>query len=397
MNLDLNGEHGVPVSETIRQRFSVPFEYAVSFTRSVFSPGNAILRDSVGADRGSGARRLLFVIEDVLLDHYPGLKENITQYCRVHADILQPAAEPQVFAGGEPLKSADAVFELCALFNRHALCRHSFVCIVGGGAFLDAVGFAAAIVHRGIRQIRFPTTVLSQNDSGVGVKNAINMYGQKNYIGTFAPPFAVINDFDFLKSLSDRDWVAGVPEAFKVAMIKDADFFHWLCEHTGRLAARDAGTMEALVKRCAALHLAHIATSGDPFEFGSARPLDFGHWAAHKLEMLARGALRHGEAVAIGILLDTYYAVQKKMVEAEVLAAVEKSFAELNLPLWHDAMAPDRSGNYPLLEGIEEFRAHLGGELHVTFPNGLGCKIEVPSLDPQIITQGIAWMKKRYA
>ncbi len=397
MNWDLEGMRRMPTPETIRQRFSVPFEYTVSFTRVVFSPQNTIFRDTVGGDDGSGPRRLVFVVEDALMEYYPALGRDITRYCRVHGDVLQLAAPPQVLAGGESLKSTEAVFELCALFNRHDMCRHSYACIVGGGAFLDAVGFAAAIVHRGIRQIRFPTTVLAQNDSGVGVKNAVNMFGQKNYIGTFAPPFAVINDFDFLDSLSDRDWAAGVPEAFKVAMIKDAAFFHWLCDRTGRLAARDAGTMEELIRRCAALHLTHIATSGDPFEFGSARPLDFGHWAAHKLEILAEGALRHGEAVAMGILLDTYYAVRQRLISEEVLSAVERAFIELNLPLWHDAMAPAPDGAYPLLAGIEEFRAHLGGELHITLPNGLGDKIEVSSLDPQIITQGIAWLKQRYA
>ena len=398
MNRDfLEGICRGPMPETIHQRFSVPFEYTVSFTRAAFSPQNTIFRDTVGGDGGSGPRRLLFVVEDSLIKYYPVLEKDISRYCRVHGDLLSLAGPPQVVAGGESLKSAEAVFELCALFNRHDMCRHSFACILGGGAFLDAVGFAAAIVHRGIRQVRFPTTVLAQNDSGVGVKNAVNMFEQKNYIGTFAPPFAVINDFDFLDSLSDRDWAAGVPEAFKVAMIKDAAFFHWLCDRTGRLAARDAAAMEELVRRCAALHLAHIATSGDPFEFGSARPLDFGHWAAHKLEMLAEGALRHGEAVAIGILLDTYYAVRKEMVAAEVLSAVERAFAELKLPLWHDAMGPAPDGTYPLLDGIEEFRAHLGGELHITLPSGLGGRIEVSSLDPQIIRQGIAWLKKRHA
>ncbi len=383
--------------ETIRQRFSVPFEYSVSFTRTVFSPRNPILRDTLGGQGDSGPQRLLFVVEEALLAHYPALLEDITRYFREHRGVLNPAGPPQVVAGGESLKSAEAVFELCALFNRYELCRHSSACIVGGGAFLDAVGFAAAIVHRGIRQVRFPTTVLAQNDSGVGVKNAVNMFGQKNYIGTFAPPFAVINDFDFLDSLSDRDWVAGVPEAFKVAMIKDAEFFHWLCQRTGRLAARDADAMEELVRRCAALHLTHIATSGDPFEFGSARPLDFGHWAAHKLEILSDGELRHGEAVAIGLLLDTFYAVQKEMVDQDVLSAVAGAFAELKLPLWHNALAPDSDGTWPLLDGIEEFRAHLGGELHITLPNGLGQKVEVSSLDTDVILQAIAWLKARHA
>lgn len=380
--------------ETLKQKFSVPFEYTVVFTRKVFSPNNPALKDVLLADGSKTKRRVLFVIEESLLKDYPSLPDDITAYCEDHTRILQQTSSPQTIAGGETLKMPKPIVELCDLFNKNSLCRHSYVCIVGGGAFLDAVGFAASIVHRGIRQIRFPTTVLSQNDSGVGVKTAINMYEKKNFVGTFAPPFAVINDFDFLKTLSSRDWVAGIPEAFKVAMIKDADFFRWLCQNVPGLADRDAALMEHLIKKCAELHLEHIASAGDPFEFGSARPLDFGHWSAHKLEMLTDGGLRHGEAVAIGLLLDTFYAVEKGFINKEILDALYKSFAELKLPLWDDAMLPDEKGKYPLIEGIEEFREHLGGELHITLPEGLGNKIEVSSLDENTIKAGIAFLQK---
>lgn len=380
--------------DTLKQQFSVPFEYTVAFTHQVFAPENPALRDVLLTDGAKFQGRVLFVLEESLLKDYPTLPEDITAYCETHTDIIKPASLPHIIAGGETLKMPKPIVELCDLFNQNALCRHSYVCIVGGGAFLDAVGFAASIVHRGIRQIRFPTTVLSQNDSGVGVKTAINMYEKKNFVGTFAPPFAVINDFCFLDTLSDRDWVAGIPEAFKVSMIKDAEFFHWLCEHVEKLKNRDAEIMEHLIKRCAELHLQHIATAGDPFEFGSARPLDFGHWSAHKLEMLTDGGLRHGEAVAIGLVLDTFYAVEKGLISEEFLQKLQASFLALGLPLWDDTMLPDNDGNYPLIDGIEEFREHLGGELHITLPEGLGCKTEVGSLDEETIRQGIAFLQK---
>jgi 3-dehydroquinate synthase len=282
--------------------------------------------------------------------------------------------------------------EFCELFNKNELCRHSYVAIIGGGAFLDAVGFAASIVHRGIRQIRFPTTVLSQNDSGVGVKTAINLFDKKNFLGTFAPPYAVINDFNFLNTLSQRDWVAGIPEAFKVAMIKDADFFKWLCDNSAKLANRDLKAMEYLIAHCAKLHTDHIANSGDPFEFGSARPLDFGHWAAHKLEMLTNGDLRHGEAVAIGLMIDTFYSVQEKLIDKDVLMQLKDSFQTLKLPIWSDMLKLKENGKLKLLDGIEDFREHLGGELHITLPNGLGHKIEVSSINHNHIIKAIDFL-----
>jgi 3-dehydroquinate synthase len=378
--------------ETIKQKISVSFEYTVAFTRNVFSPENSTILNILREDVADKPRRLLFVIEKNLIEKSPELKNKIKKYCQLNQDLMQPSSTPEIISGGEGLKSQKAMSGLCELFNKNALCRHSYVCIVGGGAFLDAIGFAASIVHRGIRQIRFPTTVLAQNDSGVGVKTAINMYDKKNYLGTFAPPFAVINDLDFLETLSDRDWVAGIPEAFKVAIIKDAEFFRWLCGNVSGLASRDEALMEHLIKRCAELHLEHIRTSGDPFEFGSARPLDFGHWSAHKLEILANGELRHGEAVAIGLLLDTFYAAQKGLIGKDILDDLQTAFITLKLPIWNDVMLPDASGTYSLIEGIEEFREHLGGELHITLPDGLGNKIEVSELDEDIIKEGIAFL-----
>ena len=115
----------------------------------------------------------------------------------------------------------------------------------GGGALLDLAGLAAATAHRGVRHIRIPTTTLSQCDSGVGVKNGINAFGKKNFIGTFAPPFAVINDFDLLASLPARDKRAGYVEAVKVALIRDSAFFNQIERDADKLAAFDADAVLA--------------------------------------------------------------------------------------------------------------------------------------------------------
>jgi 3-dehydroquinate synthase len=230
----------------------------------------------------------------------------------------------------------------------------------------------------------------------VGVKNGVNMFGMKNFIGTFAPPFAVINDFCFLETLSQRDWVSGVAEAFKVSMIKDSPFFHWLCANTGRLRNRDKAAMEKLVRRCAELHVMHIQTSGDPFEFGSARPLDFGHWSAHKLEMLSGGKIRHGEAVAIGLALDSYYAFEKGLLFKKDLDALLSALENLGFSLWSDLLLKkDRRGQPEIFLGIQEFREHLGGDLHITLPCGLGRKTEVNELDGNVLMEGIRFLEKR--
>ena len=261
---------------------------------------------------------------------------------------------------------------------------------------LDAVGFAAAIFHRGVRHIRCPTTVLAQNDSGVGVKNAINAFGFKNLLGTFAPPFAVINDFAFLDTLSARDKRCGVAEAVKVALIRDAEFFTWLERNSAALAGFEPNVIAVMVRRCAELHMRQIAHGGDPFEMGSARPLDYGHWSAHKLEMLTRNALRHGEAVAIGIALDARYSVLSRLLPEGDDERVAGLLGKLGFRLWDDALElRDETGRRRVLAGLAEFQEHLGGELTVTLLAGIGRGVEVHEMDGSIVERSIQWLKER--
>jgi 3-dehydroquinate synthase len=271
--------------------------------------------------------------------------------------------------------------------------RHSYIAAIGGGAVLDMVGFAAAIAHRGIRHIRIPTTVLSQNDSGVGVKNSFNYFNKKNYLGTFVPPVAVFNDFAFLTTLNDRDWRGGISEAVKVALIKDYAFFTFLEEHAEAMARREMPPMKEQVIWCAKLHMAHIA-GGDPFELGSSRPLDFGHWAAHKMEQLTDYTLRHGEAVAIGIALDTVYSYLTQRLEKEAMQRVLNLFSTLGFALYHPVLEQEgKNGEWAILQGLQEFKEHLGGKLTIMLLRGLGKGEEVHEIDPETVKKAVGWLK----
>jgi len=228
---------------------------------------------------------------------------------------------------------------------------------------------------------------LSQADSGVGVKNGLNAFGKKNFIGTFAPPFAVINDFNFLATLEPRDKRAGYVEAVKVACIRDRDFFDELERAAADLAAFAPGAMKRLIRRCAELHLDHIATSGDPFEAGSARPLDFGHWAAHKLEQISHFRISHGEAVAIGLALDVVYSRNIGLLGEKSAARILDLLERLGFKLFADELLnSDANDQLLVLAGLEEFREHLGGELTITLLQEIGRGVEVQAMDrPKII------------
>jgi 3-dehydroquinate synthase len=280
----------------------------------------------------------------------------------------------------------------------HRIDRHSYVIAIGGGAVLDAVGLVAATTHRGIRHIRVPTTVLSQNDSGVGVKNGVNLYEQKNFVGTFAPPFAVLNDIDFIDALPARDRIAGMAEAVKVALIRDAEFFGWIEKSADDLVLFERAAMAYMIRRCAELHMRQIAHGGDPFETGSARPLDFGHWAAHRLETLTHYHLRHGEAVAIGMALDTRYSVLCGLLEPSAERRIRFVLDHLGFRLWHPALGKTMpNGRHAVLEGLREFREHLGGELTITLLAAIGAGVEVHEIDEPLMLKAIACLKEQGA
>jgi 3-dehydroquinate synthase len=385
------------LATTHYQRLRVEYEYPVYFTRAVFSLDNPIFARAVARREPGKRHRFAVFVDSGVAQSWPTLETQITAYAERNAGQLELVAAPEQVRGGEAAKNNPALItKLQRRLLELAIDRHAYVVAIGGGAVLDTVGYVAATTHRGVRHIRVPTTVLAQNDSGVGVKNSVNAFGVKNFVGTFAPPFAVLNDFDFLATLERRDKIAGMAEAVKVALICDADFFGWLEANVESLAAFEAEAVETLVRRCAELHMRHIATSGDPFESGNARPLDFGHWAAHKLESLSAHALRHGEAVAIGMALDTRYSVLQGFLSEGHDERVYALLEQLGFRLWHPAMEPHTSdGALALLSGLREFREHLGGELTVTLLADIGRGIEVHSIDEAAVQRAIGWLKDR--
>ncbi len=379
------------------QRFSVSYDYPVYFESGIFDARNPAFVAALTRREPGRCHRVAFVVEERVADLFPRLLADIEAYCGHHGRSLALAGAPRVVPGGEACKNDPRAPEgLAAWLDALGMDRQSFVVIVGGGALQDLVGYAAAITHRGVRAVRVPTTVLSQNDSGVGVKNGVNAFGKKNFLGTFAPPFAVLSDVDFLGTLEPRDKISGMAEAVKVALVKDPDFFEWLVEHAAALARFEMTAVSELVRRSAILHLSHIAGGGDPFELGSSRPLDFGHWSAHKLESLSDYALRHGEAVSIGIALDTYCSVELGLfrdVDAErVLALLDR----IGLPVW-DARLDDRGpeGKRRILDGVREFREHLGGDLTLMMLAGLGKGCEVRALPEPVIERAIDRLRAR--
>ena len=379
---------------TLHQRLLVPFDFPVLFSRNVFAPTDPLLANAINRLREKRRHRVMVCLDKGAASAWPRCETIIRSYFKAHAKTLELAGPVEIIPGGERTKQElTAVTRIIKRMAARNLDRQSVVLIIGGGSVLDMAGLAASLVHRGLRVIRMPTTVAGQNDVGVGVKTGIDLFGNKNFLGTFAPPFAVVNDLDFLDRLPDRDWIAGISEAFKVAMIKDRRFFTFLCGHASRLRTRDRSAMERLVRDCARLHLDHIRSGGDPFETGSARPLDFGHWSAHQLEVMSRYRIRHGEAVSIGIALDSYVAMRLGLISSHELDSLIRGLQESGLPVWHPLLkARDRAGIPALLTGLTRFQEHLGGPLTITLPAPVGRRTEIHAMDHALIQDGITFL-----
>jgi 3-dehydroquinate synthase len=387
----------LPGAAVYEQEFTLRYSYPVYFTAGVFARDNLAFVHALSRSEPDKRHRFVVFIDGNVAASWPALTHSIAAYAEEHAESLDLVAAPEILPAGEQVKNdAALVTRLQQRLADLAIDRHSYVVGIGGGALLDLAGYVAATTHRGVRHVRLPTTVLAQNDAGIGVKNGVNAFGRKNFLGTFAPPHAVLNDADFLRTLHPRDRISGVAEAVKVALIRDRVFFEWLEASADSLREFAPAATSRMIRRCAELHLRQITGGGDAFESGNGRPLDFGHWAAHRLEALTAHELRHGEAVAIGVALDTRYSVQAGMLAAGTDDRVHRMLKRLGFHLWHPAIeAKDSAGRVLLLDGIEEFREHLGGELSVTMLTEIGRGVDVHSLDRAEVLRAMAWLRRK--
>jgi 3-dehydroquinate synthase len=364
-------------SAAIDVPFAVPFIHRLRFSGDVLGRDQDALADLLEPS-GDRPARVQFWVDEHVVKANPELKTRLRAFVKAHGDRVWMPGNIQVVPGGEAVKNDIHLLErMLKCINAADLDRRSYIVVIGGGAVLDAVGFAAAISHRGIRLVRLPTTTLAQADSGIGVKNSVNLFEKKNWVGTFAVPWAVVNDAALLATLPDRDFRCGFSEAVKVSLLKDPQCFEQLCETADRIRERDMPAAAPMIRRSAELHLNHITQGGDPFEMREARPLDFGHWSAHKLEVLSNFELRHGEAVAIGVAVDTVYSSLVHGFPERDAERVLDCLARLGLRLDHPALH-DTSR---LFAGLEEFRQHLGGRLTVTMLKAVGRPLDVHEVD----------------
>ena len=384
--------------DTLSFPITLRYDHRAVFTRDVFAPANDTLARLLTPREPGGRARALVIWDAGLERSLPGFAEKIRAWFAARSGRVSLEAPPVSVPGGEAVKNDFSQLQrVWAEINAAKLCRHSFVIAIGGGAVLDMAGFGAATAHRGIPIVRLPTTSLSQADGGLGVKNGVNYFGKKNWLGSFVVPHAVVNDLAFLDDLPPRDRRAGLIEALKVALVRDAAFFEFIAARVAALARFEREAYEAVIRESARQHLEHIAAGGDPFERGSARPLDFGHWAAHKLEQLSEFRVSHGEAVAVGMAIDLIYArrigLLPETVAERILGVIRGLGFELFAPVREIRSS---SGRQDMLDGLEEFREHLGGRLTIPMIRAPGDRLEVHEMDGAVVKASFDELRTRY-
>ena len=188
-----------------RDDFQVDFAHRLLFDRDTLEPSSPVLGRIFGSEAGGPRPGLVAVIDSNLAAARPELASTLAE--RFDDRTLPELRRILVVPGGETAKNDPAVVdEVLAAIEHHRIDRRSYVAVFGGGAVIDAAGFAASTAHRGVRVVRFASTVLAQLDAAIGVKNGVNRFGKKNFQGCFDVPVAVVCDERMLESLNDRDW-----------------------------------------------------------------------------------------------------------------------------------------------------------------------------------------------
>lgn len=370
---------------TLDTHLNVAFHHQVHFTQGALDPANPVLNQALVGQNLPPARLIAF-IDGNLLSAHPKIPEQLRAYASQHPGFPTVELVASVTAGEAAKRTMAVVDTVVVAVEEHRIDRQSYVLAMGGGAVLDAVGFGAAIAHRGVRLVRMPTTTLSQDDAAMAVKNSVNLGRKKNFVGTFAVPHAVVCDELYLQSSPDWSWRGGFSEAVKIALLRDQGLFARIERDATALCDRSMDAARPIIARSAQLHYEHIVQGGDPFELKSARPLDYGHWLAHRLEGLSDGELPHGQAVAIGVAVDTMYSACAGLLASKDAERVLAVLRALQLPVTHPELG-DLEG---ISAGIEEFREHLGGRLTITLLKDIGVPVDVHTVDLAMLREAIS-------
>ena len=309
--------------------------------------------------------------------------------------------DPVLLPDGEEYKTLSSISGIIDDFIACGLRRDATVVAFGGGVIGDVAGFAAATYMRGVRLIQMPTTLLAQVDASVGGKTGVNHPACKNLIGVFYQPTAVLCDFDFLTTLPDREYRAGLAEVVKYALLKDDEFFNWLEENADALLRRENDAIQNTVARCVRMKAEFVVF--DECESGEQRVLlNLGHTFAHALENITGyGKWLHGEAVAVGLVAAAK--LSEKIMEFPTTDTVRivELLSRLNLPIdfsevrLNETNKENLSFGESMLNAMLMDKKHAVKKLNFILLDKIGCAKKIPLVDTTMVKAVLDEMVKK--
>lgn len=312
-------------------------------------------------------------LEALVREHLPGRRVAMVVDATVH-ELYRTgrlgtagwSGETLTFASGEKSKSRETWARLTDALLERSFGRDSGLIAMGGGVTGDLVGFVAATYMRGLPYLQVPTTLLAMLDASVGGKTGVDTPQGKNLIGAFHPPAAVVADPLTLNSLPERDYRAGLAEAVKHGLIADQDYFEWMEAQAPALIQRDQAALTRLIRR--SVEIKAEVVSGDEREAGRRAILNAGHTVAHALEQVSNYELPHGEAVALGLVVECELAEQLGIAQSGLRRRVAQLLARLGLP----ERLPRRLERAALLGSMSADKKNRGGQIHFALAADLG-------------------------
>jgi 3-dehydroquinate synthase len=345
----------------------------------IFLDWNVIDRASeIFLSHGLGG--LLFVITD-------------TNVYRKHGKRLLKALRPNqthtlIVKPGETSKSLTNWKRIQDFLLSKGADRKSTVIAFGGGVIGDLAGFSASTFMRGLNFVQIPTTILSQSDSSIGAKVAVNHPLAKNLIGSFYQPKLILTDPSLLITLPKREFSAGLGEAIKYGVIADPELFNILFDNMERLISGDRDLLNQLIERCIAIKIKVVEE--DERETGLRKILNFGHTIGHALEQ-ATGykRLRHGEAVGWGMLGAGWIAIQRGMWSVQELGRLQSIL--IRAGCLHD---PGKLSTKQIIQALKHDKKKSGKTLQFVLPEETGKVTIVKDLPRELVEEGVRMMFK---
>lgn len=296
--------------------------------------------------------------------------------------------ELAVIPAGEDSKCLEMAQQIWERMLEGGCDRKTLVCALGGGVVGDLAGFVASTYMRGVNFWQIPTTLLAQVDSSVGGKTAIDLEYGKNVVGTFYQPKGVIIDIDTLKSLDNRQFLAGMAEVVKYGVILDESFFRYLESNVDAILNRDSTVMTEIVYRCCLIK-SDVVSQDEKEQTGLRALLNYGHTFGHAIETFERfeGKL-HGEAVAIGMAAAARFAQRLGMVDADMVQRQNRLMNALGMDTnWLANLTPEKTVQIMLHD-----KKTSNGQINLVLPERMGsCKL-VRNIDQQQILDFIQYI-----